>query len=84
MATKVRVEKGRVLVGDREASLLSGAVHYWRLHPNSWEDILSSVKDLGLETIETYIPWEFHELEPGVFDFTGASDSRRDLAGFLT
>ena len=80
---EVKIEKGYVWVGDRRASLLSGAVHYWRLHPNSWKAILQSIKDMGLETIETYIPWEFHELEKGIFDFTGETNSRRDLAGFL-
>jgi hypothetical protein len=79
----VRIEKGRVKVGDRTASLLSGAVHYWRLHPNSWRPVLNAIKDMGLETIETYIPWEFHELRKDVFDFNGETDSRRNLAGFL-
>ena len=39
--------------------------------------------EMGLETIETYIPWEFHEIEKDVFDFTGETDSRRNLAGFI-
>jgi beta-galactosidase len=80
---EVRIEKGRVKVGDRWASLLSGTVQYWRLHPASWKQILQSVKDMGLETIETYIPWEYHEIKPGVFDFTGETDTRRNLVGFL-
>ena len=83
MAIDVSIHKGRVRVGDREAPLLSGAVHYWRLHPASWEQVLLSTKDMGLETIETYIPWEFHEIEKNAFDFTGETDSRRDLVGFL-
>ena len=83
MAIDVSIHKGRIRVGDREAPLLSGAVHYWRLHPGSWEQVLLSTKDMGLETIETYIPWEFHEIEKNAFDFTGETDSRRDLVGFL-
>ncbi len=83
MAIKVQLKRGRILVGDQETSLLSGAIHYWRLNPNSWEKILNSIRDMGLETIETYIPWEFHEIEKDVFDFKGETDSRRDLVGFL-
>jgi Glycosyl hydrolases family 35 len=79
----VSLQKGRVMVGERTASLLSGAVHYWRLHPNSWENVLKSVKEMGLETIDTYIPWEFHEIERNHFDFSGETDSRRNLSGFM-
>jgi len=28
----------------------------------------------GLNTIQTYIPWNFHETVPGVFDFEGDKD----------
>lgn len=83
MTTKVYVHRGRIMVGDREVSLLSGAVHYWRLHPQSWTAVLRSVKDLGLETIDTYIPWEFHEIRKNEFDFTGETDSRRNLLTFM-
>lgn len=83
MSIDISIHKGRVLVGDREAPLLSGAVHYWRLHPASWEQVLLSTRDMGLETVETYIPWEYHEVEKNNFDFTGETDSRRDLVGFL-
>lgn len=83
MATKVYVHRGRIMVGDREVSLLSGAVHYWRLHPKSWAAVLRSVKDMGLETIDTYIPWEFHEIRRNDFDFTGETDSRRNLLSFM-
>ncbi len=81
--TQVKIHKGYVKVGDRRASMLSGAVHYWRLHPNSWRPILQAIKDMGLETVETYICWDFHEIEKDVFDFTGKTDSRRNLVGFM-
>ena len=71
------------MVGERKASLLSGTFHYWRVHPESWPIVLHSIQEMGLETIETYIPWQYHELKPGRYDFTGQTDSRRDLAGFL-
>ncbi len=80
---EVKLERGYIQVGSRKASLLSGTVHYWRLHPECWRQILQSIKDMGLETIETYVCWEFHEIEKDIFDFSGKTDSRRDLAGFL-
>jgi beta-galactosidase GanA len=26
---------------------------------------------MGLNTIQTYVPWNWHEIEEGVFDFSG-------------
>lgn len=30
--------------------------------------------DAGLNAIQTYVPWNFHETVPGVYDFTGDKD----------
>lgn len=51
--------------------LLSGAVHYFRLMPEYWEDCLYNLKAMGFNTVETYIPWNIHEPEEGEFDFSG-------------
>ncbi|WP_459567118.1 beta-galactosidase, partial [Enterobacter hormaechei] len=34
------------------------------------------LKALGANTVETYIPWNIHEPEEGVFDFEGMKDIR--------
>ncbi|WP_392507707.1 beta-galactosidase [Naumannella halotolerans] len=34
---------------------------------------------MGLNTIETYVPWNLHELRPGRLDFTGGLDLERFL-----
>jgi len=81
--TSVKIGRGRAWVGEKPVSLLNGAVHYWRHHPQSWEPILDSILEMGLETIDTYINWEFHEFEQGKLDFNGQTDRRRDLAAFL-
>ncbi|WCT55808.1 beta-galactosidase [Paenibacillus kyungheensis] len=54
--------------------LLSGAIHYFRIVPEYWEDRLLKLKALGLNTVETYIPWNLHEPQEGFFDFTGIAD----------
>jgi len=36
-----------------------------------WRDRLLKLKSCGLNTVETYVAWNFHELRPGEFDFTG-------------
>ena len=39
-----------------------------------WEDRLLRAKALGLNTIQTYIPWNLHEPQPGNFTFSGIAD----------
>lgn len=80
---KVEIKKGKVLVGSKEIPLLSGEVHYWRLNPSYWKAILERVREMGLEIISTYIPWDYHEYKRGHFDFTGETDETRNLKRFL-
>jgi len=56
-------------VDDERIPVYSGAVHYWRLDPEKWGEILDKVKEMGFEVVTTYIPWEIHEIREGVFDF---------------
>jgi hypothetical protein len=54
------------------------------LYPRAqWERELVWLKTVGVNTIEFSIPWNWHQLQPGEFDFTGRTSPRRDLAGFL-
>lgn len=63
----------------RPHRIVSGALHYFRVHPDLWEDRLSRLRALGANTVDTYVPWNFHETAPGTADFTGP----RDLGRFL-
>jgi len=57
--------------------ILSGGMHYFRTVPEHWEDRLLKLKALGLNTVETYIPWNFHEPKKGQFNFSGMADIER-------
>ncbi|NJC21606.1 beta-galactosidase [Arthrobacter pigmenti] len=59
--------------------ILSGSVHYFRVHPYQWRDRLEKIKALGLNTVDTYVAWNFHQRKPGPPDFTGW----RDLGAFI-
>lgn len=39
-----------------------------------WEDRLLRAKALGLNTIQTYVPWNLHEPKPGETVFEGIAD----------
>ncbi|MET7639094.1 beta-galactosidase family protein [Streptomyces sp. NPDC005438] len=59
--------------------VLSGGMHYFRVHPDQWPDRLAKLRAMGLDTVETYVPWNLHEPRPGAFRFEGLAD----LEGFL-
>lgn len=63
--------------------LLSGEFHYFRVPRSSWGDRLSQVHDLGFEAVSVYIPWNWHEPQPGRLDFTGQTIPERDLLGAM-
>ncbi|MCX5139613.1 beta-galactosidase family protein [Streptomyces sp. NBC_00338] len=47
--------------------LLSGALHYFRVHEAQWDHRLSMLRAMGLNCVETYVPWNLHEPRPGEF-----------------
>jgi beta-galactosidase len=57
--------------------ILSGAVHYFRVLPPHWPHRLGMLRAMGLNTVETYVPWNLHEPRPGTFERLD------DLDGFL-
>lgn len=62
-------------LNERNITLYSGAMHYFRVPKAYWRDRLRKMRAAGLNTVETYIPWNLHEPEPGKFDFgEGGSD----------
>ena len=61
------------LNGER-FKLISGSIHYFRVPPDYWRDRLVKLKNMGCNTVETYIPWNGHEPHKGKFCFTGLYD----------
>jgi hypothetical protein len=83
MQRQVEIRRHQLWVGKQAVPLISGEVHYWRLKPSYWPAVLEAVRDLGLNIIATYVPWDYHEYARGRFDFDGRTDPRRNLRGFL-
>ncbi len=54
-------------------------MHYARVPREYWRDRMEKAKAMGLNTITTYVFWNFHEPTPGHFDFSG----QRDIAEYL-
>ena len=78
----VGFKDGLFLIDGRPRLVMSGEIHYFRLDPADWPDRLSRLKEAGLNTVATYVPWLLHEPEPGVFDFEGRTNPRLNIEGF--
>lgn len=75
-----RITKGEFQLDGRPLQIISGELHYARIPRQYWRHRLRMAKAMGLNTIATYVFWDYHEVRPGVFDFhTG----NRDLAEFI-
>uniref|UniRef100_A0A8C4JKR5 Beta-galactosidase n=1 Tax=Dromaius novaehollandiae TaxID=8790 RepID=A0A8C4JKR5_DRONO len=58
---------------------ISGSIHYSRIPRYYWKDRLLKMKMAGLDAIQTYVPWNYHESQTGIYNFSGD----RDLEYFL-
>ncbi|HEY8702013.1 MAG TPA: beta-galactosidase [Arthrobacter sp.] len=75
----VSLDGGRLVIDGEARLLLCSSVFYFRLPPEQWRDRLKLVRESGYHAVDVYIPWNFHETQPGVHDFSGP----RDVARFL-
>lgn len=63
--------KEQFYLNEKPFQIISGAVHYFRIVPEYWRDRLEKLVNMGCNTVETYIPWNFHEPEKGRFLWEG-------------
>lgn len=59
--------------------IISGAIHYFRTVPEYWQDRLEKLVNMGCNTVETYIPWNFHEPNRNEFIW----DKMHDVEKFI-
>ena len=71
--------KDTFLLDGKPFTILSGSIHYFRVHPSDWHHSLYNLKAMGFNTVETYVPWNLHEPRPGEFNFEGICDLARFL-----
>lgn len=81
-----QVPDSRMVIGETDFLLdgeplriLSGALHYFRVHPDLWADRIHKARLMGLNTIETYVPWNAHAPRRGEFRTDGGLDLERFL-----
>jgi hypothetical protein len=69
-----------VFTVDKKPFFVYGAAFFYeRLPKDRWRSSLEAYKRMGINTIDLYVIWNWHELSDGNFDFTGRTNPRRDL-----
>ena len=80
---RIRYDGSCMTIDGTDVFIYSAAFHYFRCPEELWRDRFKKIKEAGFNTVETYVPWNWHERKmplspesPGEFDF---SDLRRWL-----
>lgn len=71
---RFEVGKGTFLLNGKPFLVKAAEVHYPRIPEAYWEHRILMCKALGMNTLCLYVFWNYHEREPGKFDFTGNGD----------
>ncbi len=71
---RIRIDEGTFVVNGKDVQLICGEMHYPRIPHEYWRDRLQRARAMGLNTISVYVFWNFHERQPGEFDFSGQAD----------
>ncbi|WP_281310357.1 beta-galactosidase [Flavobacterium flavigenum] len=74
------ISNGEFKQDGKIVKIHSGEMHYARIPKEYWRHRLQMLKAMGMNTVATYVFWNYHETAPGVWDF---KSENRDLAEFL-
>lgn len=75
----IRWDRHGFILNGKHHFILCASCFYFRLDRGDWLDRLDAVKKCGFNTVDVYVPWNFHEVEDGHFNFEGSKDLARYL-----
>ena len=73
----------QLLVDGKPFFFWGAAFFYERIPPDRWKPALDALRALGFNTLDLYVPWNWHETSDGGFDFDGTTNPRRNLRALL-
>ncbi|WP_243400263.1 glycoside hydrolase family 35 protein [Arthrobacter glacialis] len=81
VAPALSYEDRKLFKNGQPHRIIAGAIHYFRIHPDQWQDRIDRLVAMGVNTLDTYIAWNFHQPRADAApDFTGW----KDIARFVT
>jgi beta-galactosidase len=63
------IKDGQFRYDGKPTQIHSGEMHYARVPKEYWRHRLKMLKAMGLNTVATYVFWNYHHSTPGVWDF---------------
>jgi hypothetical protein len=73
-----------LVVDGRPFFFYGAAFFYERIPAAQWRSSMLALRVLGFNTLDLYVPWNWHEVADGEFDFDGHTNARRNLREVLT
>ena len=74
------IKDGEFVRDGKPIKIYSGEMHFARIPKEYWSHRLKMIKAMGLNTVATYVFWNYHETSAGVWDFKTES---RNIAEFI-
>lgn len=70
--SRIKYDRQCFTIDGKDTFLYSGSFHYFRCPKPLWADRFQKMKDAGLNCVETYVAWNWHEPQPpaGLDDFS--------------
>ena len=72
--------RSEFLLDGKPFRIISGEMHPARIPREYWQHRIRMARAMGCNTIAVYVFWNYHEAEPGHFDF---STGNHDIAAFI-
>ncbi|PKF75548.1 glycoside hydrolase family 35 protein [Chryseobacterium sp. PMSZPI] len=72
-----QIKNGHFLLNAQPFTIYSGEMHYPRVPSEYWKQRLQMMKAMGLNTVTTYVFWNYHEEAPGKWNFSGEKDLKK-------
>lgn len=58
---RIRYDGSCMTIDGKDMFIYSAAFHYFRCPEELWRDRFRKIKEAGFNTVETYVPWNWHE-----------------------
>lgn len=71
------IRDGHFWLNGKQFNIYSGELHYPRVPSQYWKHRLQMMKAMGLNTVTTYVFWNYHEESPGKWNFSGEKDLQK-------
>lgn len=72
---QVSLSKDGIAINGKQMVLFCSSLFYFRIPRAEWEDRILKLKACGYNCVDIYFPWNFHETNPGCWDFSGEKDA---------